>query len=221
MTCWTWRRTGGIRASGDRPFAAGDLSAIAGVVVVCLLMVGALVLALALPHIFNALPGTAVLAHPYSFLEWLGLYTAVTLSYSLYLKRKLLLDVFVLSGLYTVRIMAGSAATGIPMSPWLAGFSVFFFLSLAFVKRFSELEGLRERGVSVSNGRGYFVSDLEQLRALGTGAMYAAVVVLSLYINNPETNFAVSASDAAVAGGAGVAAVAEPDVDAGQPRRDA
>jgi 4-hydroxybenzoate polyprenyltransferase len=156
---------------------------------ICLLMTCAVALALALPHIFNALPGSSVLAQPYAFLEWLGFYTAVTLSYSLYLKRKLLLDVFVLSGLYTVRIMAGSAATGIPMSPWLAGFGVFFFLSLAFVKRFSELEGLRERGGSVSNGRGYFVSDLEQLRALGTGAMYAAVVVLSIYINNPETNF--------------------------------
>jgi len=171
-----------------RPFAAGDLSAISGVGVVCLLMLGALVLALAVPHIFNALPGSSVLARPYEFVEWLGLYTAVTLSYSLYLKRKLLLDVFVLSGLYTVRILAGSAATGIPLSAWLAGFSVFFFLSLAFVKRFSELEGLRERGGSVTNGRGYFVSDLEQLRALGTGAAYAAVVVLTLYINNPETN---------------------------------
>ena len=171
-----------------RPFAAGDLSAISGVGVVCLLMLGALVLALAVPHIFTALPGTVQLARPYSFLEWLGLYTAATLTYSLYLKRKLLLDVFVLSGLYTVRILAGSAATGIPMSAWLAGFSVFFFLSLAFVKRFSELESLRERGGSVTNGRGYFVSDLEQLRALGTGAAYAAVVVLTLYINNPETN---------------------------------
>jgi 4-hydroxybenzoate polyprenyltransferase len=171
-----------------RPFAAGDLSAIAGVGMVCLLLVGAVALALLLPVIFNALPGSSVLAHSYAFLGWLGFYTVVTLSYSLYLKRKLLLDVFVLSGLYTVRIMAGSAATGIPMSPWLAGFGVFFFLSLAFVKRFSELESLRERGVSVSNGRGYFVSDLEQLRALGTGAMYAAVVVLSIYINNPETN---------------------------------
>jgi 4-hydroxybenzoate polyprenyltransferase/phosphoserine phosphatase len=171
-----------------RPFAAGDLSAIAGVGMICVLMAAAVALALALPVLFNALPGSSVLARPYAFLEWLGFYTVVTLSYSLYLKRKLLLDVFVLSGLYTVRIMAGSAATGIPMSPWLAGFGVFFFLSLAFVKRFSELESLRERGVSVSNGRGYFVSDLEQLRALGTGAMYAAVVVLSIYINNPETN---------------------------------
>ena len=171
-----------------RPFAAGDLSAISGAVVVCLLWVGAVALALALPHVFAALPGTAQLQHPYKFLEWLGFYTAVTLTYSLYLKRKLLLDVFVLSGLYTVRILAGSAATGIPMSPWLAGFGVFFFLSLAFVKRFSELESLRERGDAVSNGRGYFVGDLEQLRALGTGSAYAAVVVLTMYISNAETN---------------------------------
>ena len=171
-----------------RPFAGGDLSAVAGVGMVCLLMLGALILALALPHIFKALPGTARLEHPCKFLEWLAFYTAVTLTYSLYLKRKLLLDVFVLSGLYTVRILAGSAATGVMVSAWLAGFSVFFFLSLAFVKRFSELESLREQGGSVSTGRGYFVSDLEQLRALGTGAAYAAVVVMTLYINNAETN---------------------------------
>ena len=171
-----------------RPFAAGDLSAISGVVVVCLLMLAALALALSLGRIVHLMPGDYELARPYSFLGWLGFYTAVTLTYSLYLKRKLLLDVFVLSGLYTVRILAGSAATGVMVSAWLAGFSVFFFLSLAFVKRFSELEGLRERGGAVTNGRGYFVSDLEQLRALGTGAAYAAVVVMTLYINNADTN---------------------------------
>jgi 4-hydroxybenzoate polyprenyltransferase len=170
-----------------RPFAAGDISAIAGVMAVVVLLVGALVLAVALPRIVIAMPGDYKLWQPYKFLGWLGFYTVTTLAYSLYLKRKLLLDVFVLSGLYTVRILAGSAATGVPVSAWLAGFSVFFFLSLAFVKRFSELESLRERGGAVTNGRGYFVSDLEQLRALGTGAAYAAVVVMTLYINNPET----------------------------------
>lgn len=171
-----------------RPFASGDLSAISGMAMVALLLVVSVLLALALPHIIAAVPGGIPLEKPYGFLGWLALYTATTLTYSLYLKRKLLLDVFVLSGLYTVRILAGSAATGVPVSEWLAGFSVFFFLSLAFVKRFSELEGLRERGGAVSNGRGYFVSDLEQLRALGTGAAYAAVVVLTLYINNSGTN---------------------------------
>jgi 4-hydroxybenzoate polyprenyltransferase/phosphoserine phosphatase len=170
-----------------RPFAAGDLSAFAGAVAVVVLMLSSAALAVALPRIVSAMPGPYRLEHPYAFLGWLGLYTVTTLAYSLVLKRKLLLDVFVLSGLYTVRILAGSAATGVAVSAWLAGFSVFFFLSLAFVKRFSELEGVRERGGDVPHGRGYHVSDLEQVRALGTGAMYAAVVVLTLYINNPET----------------------------------
>jgi len=112
---------------------------------------------------------------------------ASTLTYSFYFKRKLLLDVFLLSGLYTLRILAGSAATNVPVSTWLAGFGVFFFLSLAFVKRFSELEALRERGGAITNGRGYFVSDLEQLRALGTGAAYASVIIMTLYIRDPDT----------------------------------
>ncbi len=172
-----------------RPFAAGDLSAIAGVIAVVVLLIVSVALAIALPHFVNAVPGPYELPRPYGFLGWLGIYTATTLTYSLYLKRKLLLDVFVLSGLYTVRILAGSAATGVAVSAWLAGFSVFFFLSLAFVKRFSELEGLRERGGAATHGRGYHVSDLEQVRALGTGAAYASVVVFTLYINNPETDF--------------------------------
>ena len=75
-----------------------------------------------------------------SFLEWLVIYAVTTTAYSLRLKRMVLVDVIVLSGLYTIRILAGSAASGVPVSPWLAAFSIFFFLSLAFVKRFSELE---------------------------------------------------------------------------------
>jgi 4-hydroxybenzoate polyprenyltransferase len=169
-----------------RPFAAGDLSAIAGVGVVALLLVASFTLAIALPHIVVKLPGGRWLDKPYKFLIWLTLYTVTTLSYSLYLKRQLLLDVFVLSGLYTLRILAGSAATGVAVTAWLAGFSVFFFLSLAFVKRFSELEGLRERGTEVSNGRGYLIGDLEQLRAFGTSSSCAAVVLVALYINDPK-----------------------------------
>jgi 4-hydroxybenzoate polyprenyltransferase len=172
----------------NRPFAAGDLSAIAGVATVVVMLTVAFSLAIALPHLVADIPGAMPLAAPYKFLFWLTLYTATTLSYSAYLKRKLLLDVFVLSGLYTLRILAGSAATGVEVTAWLAGFSVFFFLSLAFVKRFSELEGLRERGAEVSNGRGYFVSDMEQLRALGTSAANAAVVVVMLYINDSKAN---------------------------------
>ncbi len=171
-----------------RPFAAGDLSAIAGVAAVFVLMAASFALAITLPRVIKATPGNHAELLPNNFLFWLLLYTATTLTYSLYLKRTLLLDVFVLSGLYTVRILAGSAATRVPISEWLGGFSVFFFLSLAFVKRFSELESLRERGGSVPAGRGYHISDVEQLRAFGTGSMFAAVLVTTLYISNPQTS---------------------------------
>ena len=172
-----------------RPFAAGDLSPISGIfmVIVCLVLSPALIYAV--PRIAIKVHFPMQLDSAHRFLMWLAIYTVTTLLYSFYLKRKLLLDVFVLSLLYTIRMLAGSAATGIEVSTFLSAFSVFFFLSLAFVKRFSELEGLRERGDAVSNGRGYFVGDLDQLRALGTGAMYAAVVVLAIYINDTRVTY--------------------------------
>ena len=151
-----------------RPFAAGDLQVSTGVAIVLVFLAAALAGALFLPI---------------GFLGWLGLYLVVTLSYSLALKRIVLVDVILLSGLYTVRMLAGGAATNTDISTWLAGFSVFLFFSLAMVKRFSELQNLRERGSMPSNGRGYLVSDLEQLRSFGTASAYAAVVVFSLYIS--------------------------------------
>ncbi len=167
-----------------RPFASGDISALSGVAVVALFFVLAFLLALLVPAAVHALSPSLTLERPLAFLGWLAFYTATTLAYSLRLKRALLLDVIVLSGLYTIRILAGSAATGVEVSTWLAGFSIFFFLSLAFVKRFAELENLRERGGDIPMGRGYHVSDLEQLRSFGTSSAYASVVVFTLYISN-------------------------------------
>jgi 4-hydroxybenzoate polyprenyltransferase len=98
-----------------------------------------------------------------------------------------LVDVIVLSGLYTIRLVAGSAAAGVPISPWMAAFSAFFFLSLAFVKRFSELESMRDNAEAVAvKGRGYRVSDLEQVRSFGTASGCASVVVFALYIGLNE-----------------------------------
>jgi 4-hydroxybenzoate polyprenyltransferase/phosphoserine phosphatase len=169
-----------------RPFASGDLSAISGCVVVVLFLIAAVVLAVAVPHVIAAIsPARALIEpHKYQFLQWLLIYLTTTLAYSLRLKRVIIVDVIVLSGLYTIRILAGSAATGVAVSTWLASFSIFFFLSLAFVKRFAELESLRERGGVTAVGRGYHVSDLEQLRSFGSASAYASVVVLTLYISN-------------------------------------
>jgi 4-hydroxybenzoate polyprenyltransferase len=155
-----------------RPFAAGDLSVAAGVGIITLFLAASFALASRLL--------------PIGFLGWLLLYLVSTLSYSLWLKRVGLVDVILLSGLYTLRLLAGGAAAQVFFSPWLAGFSIFLFLSLAMVKRFSELQNARARGSILSNGRGYLLVDIEQLRSFGTASAYASVVVFSLYISNGE-----------------------------------
>jgi 4-hydroxybenzoate polyprenyltransferase len=169
----------------NRPFAAGDLSAISGVAVVGLFLLTSLVLALLVPLITRELGSPLV--SPWGFAGWLGIYAVTTTAYSFKLKRVVMVDVIVLAGLYTIRILAGSAACGVPVSPWLGGFSIFFFLSLAFVKRFAEMESLLRRGLAPTNGRGYLLADIEQLRAFGTSSAYASVVVLTLYISNLDT----------------------------------
>jgi 4-hydroxybenzoate polyprenyltransferase/phosphoserine phosphatase len=167
-----------------RPFASGDLSGISGVVVVLLFLVASFTLAMLVPNVIQALsPELMYLIKPHYFLLWLSIYLVTTLAYSLRLKRSVLVDVIVLSGLYTIRIIAGSAASGIAVSTWLGSFSIFFFLSLAFVKRFAELESLRARGGETSSGRGYHVSDIEQLRSFGSASGYVSVAVLTLYLS--------------------------------------
>jgi 4-hydroxybenzoate polyprenyltransferase/phosphoserine phosphatase len=173
-----------------RPFASGDLSPLVGVVTVGIFLALSLAIALLLPHVLSMLSPQIPRNGQRTFLGWLMLYVISTTAYSLRLKRIVLVDVIVLSGLYTVRILAGSAASGVPVSPWLAAFSIFFFLSLAFVKRFSELESVRAReeacGTVAVKGRGYRISDLEQLRSFGTSSGYASVLVFLLYIYNFE-----------------------------------
>jgi 4-hydroxybenzoate polyprenyltransferase/phosphoserine phosphatase len=154
-----------------RPFASGDLSAFAGAAIIAVFLALALGSCLLLPHKFSF---------------WLMVYLITTLTYTLYFKRLPLVDVLALSGLYTLRLLVGGAATGIVISHWLAAFSIFLFLSLAFVKRFAELENLRASGNKPKNGRGYLLADMEQLRAFGTASAYAAVLVFALYINGRD-----------------------------------
>ncbi len=154
-----------------RPFASGDLSVAGGLVLACSLAVAACAL---LPFL------------PVGFRIWLGVYLLATTSYTLYLKQLAVVDVLLLSGLYTLRLLAGGAATATDISYWLASFSSFLFLSLAMVKRFSELENLREGGTTAAHGRGYLVTDLEQIRSFGTASAYAAVLVFMLYIARPD-----------------------------------
>lgn len=154
-----------------RPFAAGDLPVSTGLAIAVIFFAAAFIGAHFLPPAFSG---------------WLLFYTASTLAYSLYLKRVVLVDVIVLSGLYTLRLLAGGAAVQVKISPWLAGFSIFLFLSLAMVKRFSELQNNRLQGNAPSNGRGYLLADIEQLRSFGTASAYAGMVVFAMYISGHD-----------------------------------
>ena len=122
-----------------------------------------------------------------SFFLMLLLYLVLTSAYSWVLKEYVLVDVLMLSLLYTLRILAGAVAIGIATSSWLLAFSVFMFLSLALVKRCSELVSLDQVGKEATRGRDYRVSDLVVLWPLGVGAALSAVVVFGLFISAPET----------------------------------
>jgi 4-hydroxybenzoate polyprenyltransferase len=113
-------------------------------------------------------------------------YAAITTLYSFYLKRLVLLDVIVLAGLYTLRIIAGLIAPDVPVSHWLLAFAMFIFLSLALSKRFSELHALRKLNKESPAGRGYRTVDLEQLASMGSASGYISVLVLALYIQSKE-----------------------------------
>lgn len=120
------------------------------------------------------------------FLEVVLCYFALTLTYSLYLKKVVLLDVIILAGLYSTRIMAGAAAIAIWPSHWLLAFSTFFFFSLALVKRYGELVIMRKVEGDHAKARGYELDDGELLAAMGVASGFLAVLVLALYINSDK-----------------------------------
>jgi 4-hydroxybenzoate polyprenyltransferase len=160
-----------------RPFASGQIPVLSGAMLIPMLLAAAFVLGQWLPS---------------EFLVALGIYYALTLAYSLKLKQIVMLDVLVLAGLYTVRIIAGAAAVEVMPSFWLLAFSLFIFLSLAMVKRYSELLVMQRNGQDKAAGRGYHVDDLVMLQSLGAASGYLSVLVLALYINSVKVQILYS-----------------------------
>lgn len=153
-----------------RPFAAGNLGIAEGCIGMALMLTAGLVIAAHISSIF--------------LLSLLG-YLAITLSYSLYFKTYVLIDVLLLASLYTVRIIAGAIAIQVEVSSWLLAFSMFIFLCLALVKRSSELVAMQKLSRDGAKGRDYQLGDNQIISSMGTAAGYLAVLVLALYIDNP------------------------------------
>ena len=120
------------------------------------------------------------------FCAILLLYLGASGLYSFWLKRKAVIDVFLLSGLYILRVQAGGDAAGVPVSEWMLEFSLFFFLSLAFAKRFIELDRLELASDTHHTGRGYQSVDVPTIFTLGPASGYIATLVFALYLNSPQ-----------------------------------
>lgn len=156
-----------------RPFAAGSLPLYWGVALAPVLLALAFGLALSLNDLF----ALTLLA-----------YIVLTLTYSFLLKQYALLDVLALTTLYTLRIVAGAVVVKLTMSYWLLAFSMFIFLSLALVKRYSELHNLKQLGSGKQKARGYHVEDLPIIILFGISSGYLAVLVTVLYINDLQAD---------------------------------
>lgn len=152
-----------------RPFAAGDLPIAHGTWMTVGLITSSVLIGLSIGS---------------QFLMVLCLYYILTTAYSLGLKRRAVIDICVLAGLYTMRIVAGGAATGIELSIWLLAFSIFFFFSLAALKRQAELVDNFKRGKASPSGRGYHVDDMMVIAMMAIGSGYISVLVMALYLNS-------------------------------------
>ena len=155
----------------NRPLAAGTFPIVHALFLIPVLLLAAFSLAL----FFLPTPFVVVLAA----------YYVLTLIYSLWLKRMVMMDVVVLAMLYTIRVVAGATAMSLVATFWILAFCMFIFLSLAFVKRYTELCDARQKGeVDKTSGRGYYPADFELLASLGGASGYISVLVLALYIND-------------------------------------
>jgi 4-hydroxybenzoate polyprenyltransferase len=150
-----------------RPIASGALP------IPTALLIAAIGLALGLLLGFRAGPeaGRIVLG-----------YLALTLAYSFYLKRVPVLDVAVLAGLFTLRLVLGIESADVYASPWLLAFSMFLFSSLCFAKRYVEVQGAANRGIASASGRGYQAEDGPLLFSLGVSTSTSSVVIMVLYV---------------------------------------
>ena len=164
----------------NRPLAAGVLPIQSAIMMIPLLL------------IFSFLLASQIST---DFVFILCVYLVLTTAYSLFLKPIALLDVITLTSLYTIRIIAGAIAINVPLSHWLLAFSMFIFLSLALIKRFSELKNLVQQGQTSSVSRGYHVDDLPAVSLFGISSGYISVLVLVFYTHDLQAGTLYSQPD--------------------------
>ena len=127
--------------------------------------------------------GIALLSLPLPFFFSLFIFLILTTLYSFYLKQQIIVDVVLLATLYTFRVIVGAIAVNILVSSWLLAFSMFFFLSLALMKRYSELLMMHESLEQIP-GRGYMRLDCETTMISGITSGQLSLLIFALYLND-------------------------------------
>ena len=154
-----------------RPFASGALSVKNGLITFCVLCISGFFLSFFIST---------------NFLYLILFYLSLSLLYSFKLKKIIIIDIFILGIFYTIRIIGGSFATELQMSLWLFAFSIFFFVSLASVKRLSELVNLKDRNIFKIEGRGYDLKDLQIVKLIAILFGVSSLIIIIFYINSPD-----------------------------------
>lgn len=155
-----------------RPFACGDMPIHHGLMIASILL------------LFSIFLAASLSIH---FLTVIVIYFFITLSYSIYLKSIPFLDVMILALLYVLRIIAGCVATGDVVSDWFVAFAIFIFLFLATIKRLVEVVDSIRYGRELASGRGFIKEDFTLLSGLSCALGYISILILALYVTNPET----------------------------------
>ena len=155
-----------------RPLASGDLSIPSAILISLILFISSIFIAINVNS---------------EFIYGLVFYLLLTLLYSFKLKSYILMDTISLSLLYTTRIFVGALVIGIMPSVWLISFSMFMFLSLALIKRCSELQTLDKVRNERTPGRDYMVSDVHILANMGVASGFVSVLVVALYLNDTQS----------------------------------
>lgn len=165
------------RSKKNRPLASGDLSIKRAVLLISFISI---MCALVVP-LFG-----------FDFLLTAVSYLIITISYSFFVKTKAIIDILTLALLFTLRIVAGIALSETEMSPWLLAFSMFFFLSLAGIKRYSECYVLSSQGLTSAKGRGYRVEDAPWLMSMGAASGFCAMLIFFIFLtdgNSPMSKY--------------------------------
>ena len=147
-----------------RPFAAGTVPIPIGMMVCGALGVVAL--------------GVAALLSVQMF-GVVAFYMALSLAYSLRLKHLRWIDIAVLASLYTLRVVAGAAASGVDASVFMLIFIFPVFITLGCVKRMTELALAKDD--NPLPGRGYARRDMGDLLNMSAIGMAGALVIFFLY----------------------------------------